>query len=370
MLIGIPKEVKNNENRVGITPDGVARFVANGHAVRVERDAGTGSGFSDNEYEEAGATIHQKAADVWAADMVIKVKEPLEEEFDHLREDLILYTYLHLAPAKELTEELVNKGVTAIAYETIQLADRTLPLLVPMSEIAGRMSVQIGAQFLEKTNGGKGILLSGIPGVMRGHVVIIGGGNVGANAAKIATGFGANVTILDINQQRLAQLETIFGNSIQTLISNPANIAAAVAEADVVIGTVLIPGARPPKLVTEEMIKTMDPGSVIIDVAIDQGGIFETIDKITTHADPVYVKHGVLHYAVANMPGAVAKTATIALTNATIPYAITIANKGLVKALNDSLPLQKGVNTYQKQLTNRAVAHSQDSEYTDLLNLI
>ncbi|MBP1041699.1 alanine dehydrogenase [Vagococcus sp. BWB3-3] len=370
MIIGIPKEVKNNENRVGMTPDGVASFVANGHEVRVETNAGAGSGFSDYDYEQAGASICAAATAVWAAEMVIKVKEPLVEEYHHLRDGLILYTYLHLAPAKELTQQLLASGTTGVAYETIQLPDRSLPLLVPMSEIAGRMSVQVGAEFLEKTKGGKGILLSGIPGVNRGNVVIIGGGNVGANAAKIACGFGASVTILDVNQQRLAELDIQFGNQIQTLVSNPHTIAEAVKTADLVIGTVLIPGAKAPTLVTEEMIMSMEEGSVIVDVAIDQGGIFETIDKITTHDDPVYIKHGVLHYAVANMPGAVAKTATIGLTNVTLPYALTIANKGLEKALNQDEALQKGVNTYQKQLTNKAVAHSQGVDYTELLTLI
>lgn len=370
MIIGIPKEVKNNENRVGMTPDGVASFVANGHEVRVETNAGAGSGFSDYDYEQAGASICAAATAVWAAEMVIKVKEPLVEEYHHLRDGLILYTYLHLAPAKELTQQLLASGTTGVAYETIQLPDRSLPLLVPMSEIAGRMSVQVGAEFLEKTKGGKGILLSGIPGVKRGNVVIIGGGNVGANAAKIACGFGASVTILDVNQQRLAELDIQFGNQIQTLVSNPHTIAEVVKTADLVIGTVLIPGAKAPTLVTEEMIMSMEEGSVIVDVAIDQGGIFETIDKITTHDDPVYIKHGVLHYAVANMPGAVAKTATIGLTNVTLPYALTIANKGLEKALNQDEALQKGVNTYQKQLTNKAVAHSQGVDYTELLTLI
>lgn len=370
MIIGIPREVKNNENRVGMTPNGIASFVAAGHEVRVEANAGTGSGFSDVDYEQAGASICATATAVWESEMVIKVKEPLAEEYPYLREDLILYTYLHLAPAKELTEQLLNSGTTGIAYETIQLRDRSLPLLVPMSEIAGRMSVQVGAEFLEKTKGGKGILLSGIPGVKRGNVVIIGGGNVGANAAQIACGFGANVTILDVNQPRLAELDRLFGNQVQTLVSNPHTIAEAVKSADLVIGTVLIPGAKAPTLVTEEMIMAMEEGSVIVDVAIDQGGIFETIDKITTHDNPVYIKHGVLHYAVANMPGAVAKTATIGLTNATLPYALLIANQGLVKALNQNEALQKGVNTYQKHLTNKAVAHSQEADYTELLSLI
>lgn len=370
MIIGVPKEIKNNENRVALTPDGVRSFVATGHETRIEKNAGISSGFSDQDYQEAGAIIYEKAKNVWAADMVMKVKEPLAEEFKFLRADLILYTYLHLAPAITLTNQLIETGTTAIAYETIQLPDNTLPLLVPMSEIAGRMSVQIGAEFLEKNHGGKGILLGGIPGVMRGEVVIIGAGNVGTNAAKIAAGLGANVTILDVNLQRLSQIDDQFGNDVQTLVSNATNIALAVEKADLVIGTVLIPGAKPPTLVTETMIKSMEAGSVIIDVAIDQGGIFETIDRITTHDDPVYLKHGVLHYAVANMPGSVPRTATIALTNATLPYALFIANNGVEKALNENQALQKGVNIYQGKLTNRAVAHSQGIDYTELLTLI
>lgn len=370
MLIGIPKELKNNENRVGLTPGGAKTLVAAGHEVWVETNAGLGSGFPDEDYASVGAQVKPDAKDVWNAELVIKVKEPLTAEFGYLREDLILFTYLHLAPAIELTNELLKTGTTAIGYETIQLEDGSLPLLVPMSEIAGRMSVQIGAEFLEKNKGGKGILLGGIPGVQRGKIVIIGGGNVGTNAAKIATGFGADVTILDVNQQRLTQLDDLFGNTIQTLVSNPQNIAEAVIDADVVIGTVLIPGAKPPKLVTEEMIQTMEEGSVVIDVAIDQGGIFETIDHTTSHDDPVYVRHGVLHYAVANMPGAVAKTSTVALTNATLPYILQIANLGLNKALNKNLALQKGVNTFGKNLTNKAVARSQELEYIAIDELI
>jgi len=328
MIIGIPKEIKNNESRVGITPTGVQLFVTQGHQVHIETNAGLTAGFTNEAYKEMGATIVNTPQEAWAADMVIKVKEPLPSEYVYLREDLILYTYLHLAPAKELTDALLLHKTTSIAYETVQLSDNSLPLLTPMSEIAGRMSVQIGAEFLEKPKGGKGILLSGIPGVHRGNIVIIGGGNVGTNAAKIAIGMGANVTILDISPRRLGQLDDLFGHNIQTLLSNPINIARAVKEADLVIGTVLIPGAKTPTLVTKEMVQSMEAGSVIIDVAIDQGGCIETIDHITTHDEPVYERYGVLHYAVANMPGAVAKTSTVALTNVTLPYALEIANKG------------------------------------------
>ena len=370
MIIGIPKEVKNNENRVGLTPNGAASLIAGGHQIYLETLAGFGSGFSDADYEAVGASIKTEPSEVWAADLVVKVKEPLPAEYHFLRKDLILFTYLHLAPAYELTKTLLDSGTTGIAYETIQLEDHSLPLLTPMSEIAGRMSVQIGAEFLEKVKGGKGILLAGIPGVKRGNVVIIGGGNVGTNAAKIAVGIGANVTILDVSQKRLAQLDDLFGNSVQTLVSNSFNIAEAVKDADVVIGTVLIPGAKPPTLVTADMVKTMEAGSVIIDVAIDQGGIFETIDHTTSHDDPIYIKHGVLHYAVPNMPGAVAKTSTIALTNATLPYINLIAKLGLTAALTQSIPLQKGLNTYKSHLTNAAVAESQGLDYVHINNLI
>ncbi|MED4986326.1 alanine dehydrogenase, partial [Geobacillus stearothermophilus] len=319
MIIGVPKEIKNNENRVAITPAGVLSFVQAGHTVLIEKEAGVGSGFSDNDYARAGAQIIERAEDVWAqADMVMKVKEPLPSEYRFFRPGLVLFTYLHLAADPELTRALKESGVIAIAYETVQVG-RTLPLLTPMSEVAGRMAAQIGAQFLEKPYGGKGILLGGVPGVARGKVVIIGGGVVGTNAAKVAVGLGADVTIIDLNADRLRELDDIFGNQITTLMSNPMNIAEAVAEADLVIGAVLIPGARAPKLVTEDMVKAMKPGSVIVDVAIDQGGIVETSDHVTTHDDPTYVKHGVVHYAVANMPGAVPRTSTIALTNVTIP---------------------------------------------------
>lgn len=363
MRIGVPKEIKNNENRVAITPAGVVHLVEAGHQVSIETKAGIGSGFTDEEYKAAGATIVPTAADAWAEEMVMKVKEPIPEEYGFFHEGLILFTYLHLAPEPELTQALTNKKVVAIAYETVQLSNRSLPLLTPMSEVAGRMAPQIGAQFLEKPHGGKGILLGGVPGVRRGKVTIVGGGIVGTNAAKIAVGLGADVTILDLNPERLRQLDDIFGNSVTTLMSNPFNIAESVAESDLVIGAVLIPGAKAPRLVTEDMIKTMSEGSVVVDVAIDQGGIFETTDHITTHDDPTYVKHGVVHYAVANMPGAVPRTSTIALTNVTVPYAVRIANKGYVQACLEDPALLKGINTLGGYVTYQAVAEAHGLDY-------
>ncbi|MFC5470236.1 alanine dehydrogenase [Cohnella suwonensis] len=355
MLIGIPKEIKNNENRVAITPAGVVSLSNNGHRIKVEKDAGLASGFTNEEYRFAGAEIEERAEDVWASEMVMKVKEPLASEYRYFRPGLILFAYLHLAAEPALAKALTESEVTAIAYETVEVG-RALPLLTPMSEVAGRMSVQIGAQFLEKPYGGKGILLGGVPGAKRGKVTIIGGGVVGTNAAKIAVGLGADVTIVDLSADRLRQLDDIFGSRLNTLMSNPMNIAEAVAESDLVIGAVLIPGAKAPKLVTERMIESMKPGSVVVDVAIDQGGIIETVDRITTHDDPTFVKHGVLHYAVANMPGAVPRTSTIALTNATVPYAVQIANKGVRQAALSNPALAMGVNTAAGRVTYKAVA--------------
>lgn len=361
MRIGIPKEIKNNENRVAITPAGVMALVKAGHEIRVQANAGAGSGFFDHDYAGAGAIVCAEAAEVWdMSDMVMKVKEPLSEEYRYFREDLILFTYLHLAAEPELAKALTKNGVTAIAYETVQ-SNRTLPLLTPMSEVAGRMAAQIGAQFLERPKGGKGILLGGVPGVRRGKVTIIGGGVVGTNAAKIAVGLGADVTIIDMSAERLRQLEDIFGTQIHTLMSNPLHIAEAVAESDLVIGAVLIPGAKAPKLVTESAVRAMSPGSVILDVAIDQGGIFETVDRLTTHDNPTYEKFGVIHYAVANMPGAVPRTSTMALTNATLPYALEIAQSGMQALLRNNA-LQSGVNTLRGAITHPAVAR--DLGYT------
>ncbi|MGR9048739.1 alanine dehydrogenase [Halobacillus litoralis] len=363
MIIGIPKEIKNNENRVAITPSGVINLMKAGHTIRIETQAGTGSNFTDEEYRDAGAEIVETASDIWSnSEMVMKVKEPLPSEYGYFRKGLILFTYLHLAAEPELTKALVENEVTSIAYETVAV-DNKLPLLTPMSEVAGRMATQVGAQYLEKSFGGKGILLSGVPGVSRGKVVIIGGGIVGTNAAKIAIGLGAHVTVLDLNPNRLRELDDQFGKDIQTMMSNPFNIAEAVKEADLVIGAVLIPGAKAPKLVTEDMVKEMKDGSVIVDVAIDQGGNFETVDHITTHDDPIYEKHGVLHYAVANIPGAVPRTSTIALTNVTIPYALQIASKGVNKAVEDNKAIEAGVNTANGHLTYEAVARDLGYDY-------
>ncbi|MEK4181383.1 alanine dehydrogenase [Aeribacillus sp. FSL K6-1121] len=370
MIIGVPKEIKNNENRVAITPAGVVQLINAGHKVVIEANAGIGSGFTDEEYKQAGAEIVERASEVWEkAEMILKVKEPLPAEYVYFRKGLILFTYLHLANEPELAKALVENEVTAIAYETITV-NNTLPLLTPMSEVAGRMAAQLGAQYLEKSKGGKGILLSGVPGVKRGKVTIIGGGVVGTNAAKIAQGLGADVTIIDLNPARLRQLEDIFGSTVQTLMSNPYNIAESVKDSDLVIGSVLIPGAKAPKLVTEEMVKSMQPGSVIIDVAIDQGGNFETINYATTHDNPIIEKYGVLHYAVANIPGAVPRTATITLTNVTIPYAVQIASKGVIKAIKESEAIKTGVNVMNGNITFKAVAHDLGYDYVPVDDVI
>lgn len=371
MKIGIPKEVKNNEYRVAITDAGVVSLVKAGHEVFVETGAGLGSSFADEDYANAGAKIVSTAAEAWDVDMVLKVKEPIEQEFKYFKEGLILFTYLHLAPEPALTKALLDNKVVGIAYETVQLPNRSLPLLTPMSEVAGKMSTQVGAHYLEKLGGGKGILLGGVSGVPRAKVTVIGGGIAGTNAAKIAVGMGADVTVIDLSAERLRQLEDIFGRDVQTLMSNPFNIAKAVKEADLVIGSVLIPGAKAPKLVTEEMIKSMSSGSVVVDIAIDQGGCFETSEKITTHDNPTFVKHGVVHYTVANMPGAVPRTSTIALTNNTIPYALKIANNGFVRACLNDTALKLGLNTLDGHLVYEAVADAQGLAYMpvdDVLN--
>lgn len=370
MIIGIPKEIKNNENRVALPPSGVFDLTNRGHQVLVEKDAGKGSAITDEEYAAAGAKIIEKAADVWAAEMVMKVKEPLPEEYQYFRKGLLLFTYLHLAANKPLTEALVKSGVNSIAYENVQPADNTLPLLAPMSEIAGRMAAQIGANYLERVNGGKGILLSGVPGVRRGNVVVIGGGVVGLNAAKLAVGLGANVTLLDVSVPRLKELDIIFGNSVQTMMSNSYNIQECLKTADLVIGAVLIPGHKAPTLVTKEMVAQMPDHGVIVDVAIDQGGIFETEDRVTTHDDPTYVAEGVVHYAVANMPGAVPQTATYALSNSTMAYANLLANNPLEEILKNNLALRRGVNTYNGKLTIEAVANDLCMDYTPIDGLL
>ncbi|MFC5591871.1 alanine dehydrogenase [Sporosarcina soli] len=370
MIIGVPREVKNNEHRVALTPSGVMAFVHAGHRVLVERMAGYESGFQDEEYVAVGAEIVEVASEAWAAEMVMKVKEPQPAEYRYLREGQILFTYLHLAAEERLTRQLVEKKVTAIAYETIQNNDGSLPLLAPMSEVAGRMSVQIGAQFLEKSKGGKGILLGGVSGVKPANVVIIGGGAVGTNAAKMAIGLRANVTIIDVNANRLRELDDLFGGEITTLMSNPLNIQEAVKQADLLIGAVLIPGAKAPQLVSEDMVKNMSKGSVIIDVAVDQGGSIETIDRITTHDDPIYVKHGVLHYAVANMPGAVARTSTLSLTNNTSQYGLLLANKGLQKAVETNEAFAKGVNTHGGFITYEKLAVTHNMPYKLLSSIL
>ncbi|MFJ7727975.1 alanine dehydrogenase [Neobacillus sp. NPDC097160] len=370
MFIGVPKEIKNNENRVALTPAGVVSLVNAGHKVLVEKEAGIGSGFTNEDYAKAGAEILESADLVWSkSEMIMKVKEPLSSEYQYFRPGLILFTYLHLAAEPALAQALKEKGVIAIAYETVAV-NRTLPLLTPMSEVAGRMAAQIGAQFLQKNNGGQGILLAGVPGVNRGKVTIIGGGIVGINAAKMAIGLGADVTIIDLSADRLRQLDDIFGNQVKTLMSNPFNIGEAVAEADLLIGAVLIPGAKAPKLVTEEMVKSMKPGSVIVDVAIDQGGIVETSDHVTTHDNPTFIKHGVVHYSVANMPGAVPRTSTIALTNVTVPYALQIANKGVFKAISENAALKLGVNVANGEITYEAVAKDLGYDYVTVENAL
>lgn len=367
MRIGVPKEIKDNENRIAITPAGVRELCAHGHEVFVQKGGGLGSGISDEDFVAAGAKILESARDVFeAADMIMKVKEPLPQEYDLFKEGQVLFTYLHLAPEEELTKMLMRKRIVSIAYETVELPNRTLPLLTPMSEVAGRMSVQIGAHYLEKVHGGRGVLLGGVPGVPPADVVIIGGGVVGTNAAKMALGMGAKVTIIEKSVDRMRYLDDVFGGRIITMMSNAYNIANAVKYADLLIGGVLIPGARAPKLVTEEMVKTMKPGSVIVDVAIDQGGCVETIDHPTTHSNPTFVKHGVIHYSVANIPGAVARTSTFALTNATLPYALELANKGYERAIRENPALAKGVNVINGVVTYKAVAEAHNLEYVPL----
>jgi alanine dehydrogenase len=367
MRIGVPKEIKNNENRVGLTPAGAEALVKAGHTVFVEQGGGLGSGFTDEDYVSVGASITADKKQLFAdAEMIIKVKEPLPEEYDLFHEGQILFTYLHLAPEPELTAALLKHKVTGIAYETVVGRDgRSLPLLAPMSEIAGRMSVQIGAQFLESRYGGAGVLLGGVSGVAPAQVVIIGGGVVGTNAAKMAVGLGARVTIIDLSIERLRYLDDVFGGRVATVSSNSYNIAQWVREADLLIGAVLVPGAKTPQLVTEDMIKTMKQGSVVVDVAIDQGGSIATCDHVTTHENPTFVKHGVLHYSVANIPGAVARTSTLALTDATLPYALTLAGKGWREACRQDVGLAQGLNTVDGKITNRPVSEALGLEYVD-----
>jgi alanine dehydrogenase len=355
MLVGVPREIKNNEYRVAMTPAGVQQLIEQGHQVLVETMAGDGSRFTDEQYARVGAKIVPTAADAWAAEMVVKVKEPIAVEYPFLRSDLVLFTYLHLAAEEKLTRAMIDSGVTGIAYETVEAPDGSLPLLTPMSEVAGRMAVQVGAYYLERPHLGRGMLLGGVAGVPGANVVIIGGGVVGTNAAHIALGMNANVVILDTNLDRLRFLEHVLHGRLTTVASNSYNIAEAVQSADLVIGGVLIKGARAPRLVTREMVSTMRQGSVIADVAVDQGGCVETIHA-TTHSDPTYIVDGVVHYGVANMPGAVPRTSTLALSNATLPYVLRIARRGAEGAMAADAGLAKGLNTYRGQVTYDAVA--------------
>jgi alanine dehydrogenase len=370
VIVGLPKEIKDNEYRVGLTPAGVRALTDAGHKVVVERNAGEGSGFENELYERAGATILESADDVWAeGEMIVKVKEPIVPEYPRMREGQLLFTYLHLAPDHELTRQLLERKVTGVAYETITDRRGTLPLLTPMSEVAGRMAIQVGATYLEKMMGGRGILLGGVPGVPAARVVIIGGGVVGTNAAKIAVGMGAHVTIIDNNLDRLRELDDIFLSKISTLASSAYMIHDAISEADLIVGAVLVPGAAAPKLVTRGMLKDVPNGSVIVDVAVDQGGCIETTHP-TTHSEPTYYVEGVLHYCVANMPGAVPRTSTFALTNATLPYALKLANRGFMHAIASDPGLKAGVNTYAGRLTYEAVATAQGLDYTPLDEMI
>jgi alanine dehydrogenase len=370
MRIGVPKEIKDKEFRVGIVPAGVRKLAAAGHSVLVESNAGLGSGISDQEYEAAGATLLSDAAAIYGeAELIMKVKEPLEQEYAYLREGHILFTYLHLAPLPELTRLLLQKKVTAIAYETVSLDNESLPLLAPMSEVAGRMSIQVGAHYLEKEAGGRGILLGGVAGVDPGQVVILGSGTVGTNAAQMAVGLGASVTVMGRNGARLAALEQTFAGKIRTRLSSRDTIAAEISQADLVVGAVLVPGASAPKLITRDMLALMRRGAVLVDVSIDQGGCMETA-KPTTHSDPVYTVDGIIHYCVANMPGAVPRTSTFALTNATLPFVRALAAKGFYRAIQEDHALKRGVNTYNGFLTNREVARSQNRKYHDIDGLL
>ena len=370
MIIGVPKEIKPQENRVGLTQADVDALTKAGHTVYLESNAGLGTGITDEEYKAAGGKIMSAPADIYeAADMIIKVKEPLAPEYGLLKENQVVFAYLHLAPDPVQTDALLEHKITGVAYETVQLANGALPLLSPMSEVAGRMSIQVGAWLLEKHSGGAGILLGGVPGVEPARVVIVGGGNVGLNAVKAAVGMGAQVTVLDVNGGRLAYLDDLYQGRIVTLMSNDFNIAKSVKEADLVIGAVLIPGAKAPKLVKEDMVKSMRPGSVLVDVAIDQGGTIETIDRVMTLENPYFIKHGVIHYSVGNMPGAVPRTSTFALTNATLPYALKLAAKGAEQAMKEDPALLRGLNTYRGKLTFQAVAEAQDKEYTPAAEL-
>lgn len=365
MIVGVPTETKTREYRIGINPGGVQMLVRRGHQVRVQRGAGVGSGISDDELARAGATLVASAEEAWAAEMVMKVKEPLPDEYRFFRPGLVLFTYLHLAAEPTLTRELLRSGVRAIAYETVQRDDGSLPLLRPMSEVAGRMAVQVGATYLEKERGGKGLLLGGVPGTRRGHVLILGGGVVGASAARIAIGMGAQVTVLDVNQERMAYLEDVFGAAIETLYSNPRNVETCARQADLIVGAVLVPGAKAPTLIDERLLGTIEDGSVVVDVAVDQGGCISTC-RPTTHDHPTYVVDGVVHYCVPNMPGAVPYTSTLALTNVTALYAELICERGVEHAVREHAALAKGVNVWDGRCTYAPVAQAVDVPFTPL----
>jgi alanine dehydrogenase len=370
MILGVPRELKDHESRVGVTPAGVHALVAAGHTVLVEQNAGELCAMPDDGFQAAGAEIVGSVNDVWRlAEMVVKVKEPIEQEYRHFREGLVIFTYLHLAPARALTDALLASHVTGIAYETVRDRTGALPLLIPMSEVAGRMSVQVGAAYLEKEHGGRGVLLGGVPGVPPGNVLVLGGGIVGTNAARVALGMGACVTLVDRNLDRLRELDDIFGGRLHTLASNGYNIERAVRAADLVIGGVLIPGAAAPRLVTRAMVGKMKKGAVIVDVAIDQGGCVETA-RPTTHSDPSYVVDGVVHYCVTNMPAAVPHTSTLALTNATFPYLLKLANLGAIGAVRDDSSIAEGVNTFHGTLTCKPVAESQQREWQPVGELV
>lgn len=366
MIIGVPKEIKNNENRVAVTPSGVNEFVKNGHTVYVQHTAGEGSGFLDEDYQNAGAHILPTIEEVYnIAEMIIKVKEPIESEYKLIKKDQLVFTYFHFASHEPLTNAMIESGAVCLAYETVEKADRSLPLLIPMSEVAGRMSVQQGAKYLEKPMGGRGILLGGVPGVRPAHVLVLGGGIVGYQAAKKAAGLGAHVTIMDVSIPRLRVLDDIMPANVQTVYSNEYNIRTALVTADLVIGGVLIPGAKAPYLVTREMLKLMRPGTVLVDVAVDQGGCFETT-RPTTHAEPTYVVEDVIHYCVANMPGAVPYTSTLALTNATMPYAIQLANLGWKEACKQSKEMRLGLNIVNGKVVYKGVAEAFNLPYTSV----
>jgi len=371
MKIGVVKEVKDNENRVSVVPAGVKELIAHGHEVYVQKNAGAGSGFDNKQYQKAGATILDTMDAIYQeADLIVKVKEPQPIEYDMLKKGQMLFTYLHLAVEPELAEVLTKKKISSIAYESVQKENGELPLLSPMSEIAGKMSVQIGAHFLESHNGGSGVLLGGVPGVRSGDILIVGAGNVGLNAIKAAVGTGARVAVADVDINKLRKIDNIFGSHVQTIVSTSSNLEEEVKKADLLIGAVLIPNSKAPQIITEAMVKSMKKGSVIVDVAIDQGGIVETIDKVTTHSNPVFEKHGVIHYSVANIPGAVAHTSTLALTNATLPYLLKIADNGFINAIKKDFALEKGVNTYKGEIVKREVAQALEMKHSELSMLV